>query len=310
VKRKIEWLDPADAGAFLESGTNAFRIAWFAGGWVERFGRTVLISARSSEDSDAACEGLQTWGALTGWMPDRVFRRWLVRDPGVNDTPELILGDRGDGPCETVSECGLFYGVDFSSGYSPGLFCDQRANRRYLRTRTPRHLLNTFSYTCAFSVAAAAAGAETCSVDASKAFLQRGRRNFEMNGINPATHRFVTEDVPTYLSRLVRRGATFDAIILDPPTFGRGGGGKTFRAQRDFPSLVSAAAQLAAPGCAILLSTNFAEWTCSQLEALARPLLPAGTRFHREPNDPDFRLNCPSSTLWALLPEETPNRTK
>jgi 23S rRNA (cytosine1962-C5)-methyltransferase len=281
----------------LAEGTNAFRVASGHDFWIERFGDTALISLRPGLDAKTLAASI----AQTGWNPKRVFVRQLVRNPGEKDTPVLLIGEAQSSPLETVSESGLLYELDFSASYSPGLFTDQRLNRLFLRECRPQRVLNTFAYTCAFSVAAASYGAETVSVDISKSSLQRGRRNFELNQIPPDGHRFVPEDVPTFLRRLIKRGEKFDAIILDPPTFGRSGGGKTFRFDRDFPALLECAYQLIAPGGAILLSTNFTAWDETALIECARGILPSKTKFHKIPTPPDFFGNAPSATVWALL---------
>jgi 23S rRNA (cytosine1962-C5)-methyltransferase len=291
------WISPQLAGDLLAEGTNAFRIASGHGFWIERFGETALISLRPGPDARA----LATAITQTGWNPKRVFVRHLVRNPGEKDTPVLLSGDAESSPLETVGESGLLYELDFSASYSPGLFPDQRLNRFFLKERKPRRVLNTFAYTCAFSVAAASVGAETLSVDVSKSSLQRGRRNFELNQIPADGHRFVPEDVPTFLRRLVKRGEIFDAIILDPPTFGRSSAGKTFRFERDFPALLECAYQLSAPGGAILLSTNFTAWDEAALIECASGILPSKTKFHQIPAPPDFFGKAPSATVWALL---------
>jgi len=291
------WISPQLAGDLLAEGTNAFRIASGHGFWIERFGDTALISLRPGPDAKTLAASID----LTGWNPKRVFVRHLVRNPGEKDTPVLLIGEAQSSPLETVSERGLLYELDFSASYSPGLFTDQRLNRLFLRECRPQRVLNTFAYTCAFSVAAASYGAETVSVDVSKSSLQRGRRNFELNQIPPDGHRFVPEDVPTFLRRLIKRGEIFDAIILDPPTFGRSGAGKTFRFERDFPALLECAHQLSALGAAILLSTNFTAWGEASLIDCARGILPSKTKFHQIPAPPDFFGNAPSATVWALL---------
>ena len=291
------WISTQLAGDLLAEGTNAFRIASGHGFWIERFGDTALISLRPGPDAKTLAASI----AQTGWNPKRVFVRHLVRTPGAKDTPVLLSSNAQSASLETVSERGLLYELDFSASYSPGLFPDQRLNRLFLRERRPRRVLNTFAYTCAFSVAAASVDAETVSVDVSKSSLQRGRRNFELNQISPDGHRFVPEDVPTFLRRLIKRGETFDAIILDPPTFGRSGVGKTFRFERDFPTLLECAHQLSAPGGAILLSTNFTAWGKATLIECARGILPSKTKFHQIPAPPDFFGTAPSATVWALL---------
>lgn len=291
------WISPHLAGELLTEGTNVFRLATGPVFWIERFGNTALISLRPGPNVETLAAEI----AKTGWNPKRVFVRQLVRNPGEKDIPALISGDAHSSPLETVSESGILYEVDFSASYSPGLFPDQRSNRLFLRERKPKRVLNTFAYTCAFSVAAACVAAETISVDASKSSLQRGRRNFELNRISPAGHRFIPEDVPTFLRRLIKRGEIFDAIILDPPTFGRSGEGKTFRFERDFPALLESAHRLSKTDGAILLSTNFTAWDESALIDCARGILPSKTKFHKIPAPPDFFGTAPSATVWALL---------
>jgi 23S rRNA (cytosine1962-C5)-methyltransferase len=291
------WLDQNLAAAFESETTTAFRLAAGPGFWVERYGSTALISHRPEIPSTQILAELHTWAKKADWSPSRIFCRQLVRSPGEKDTPVLLEGDPAAPPREVVMENGLQFEVDFQTGYNPGLFCDQRANRVYLRKLHPKRILNTFAHTGAFSVAAARVGAETISVDISKSFLQRARRNFELNALPLEHHRFVAEDVPTYIRRLAKRGEAFDAIILDPPTFGRGGSGKTFRIERDFPDLLADTLNLARPGAAILLSTNFSEWDADHLATEALRLAPAAS-FQKIPAPPDFFGVPPSSSLW------------
>lgn len=300
MSNPARWIDPATAAEIEATDTTAFRLAWGEGCQVERFGTTAVVSARSNEGIMELCRELESRCKQGGWSPSRIFRKLLVRSPEEKDTPELVRGEKSLDPREIVRESGLLFEVDFSASYSPGLFCDQRANRDFLRRMKPSRVLNTFAYTCAFSVAAASVGAGTVSVDISKSSLQRGRRNFELNGIGAAGHAFVTEDVLTYLARLVRRGEKFDAIILDPPTFGRGSGKRTFRVERDFAELVQLAHAVAAPGARILLSTNFQEWTREDLRAKARAELPRGTLFEEIPPAPDYFEASPSVGIWTV----------
>jgi 23S rRNA (cytosine1962-C5)-methyltransferase len=79
-------------------------------------------------------------------------------------------------------------------------------------------VLNTFAYTCAFSVCAALGGAKTTSLDLSRKYLDWGRRNFELNGLDPAAHDFIFGDCFEWMRRLVKKGRLFDAVLLDPPT--------------------------------------------------------------------------------------------
>jgi 23S rRNA (cytosine1962-C5)-methyltransferase len=294
------WIEDTLLHSLEAEGTTAYRIAVGRDFWIERFGSSALISSRSEIGS--LPEDLLTRAENASWALNRIFLRRLVREPGQQDVPTQIFGDPQASPREVVSECGLLYEIDFSASYSVGLFTDQRANREFLRARKPARLLNTFAYTCAFSLAAAHVGAETVSVDVSKSSLQRGRHNFELNSIAITSHRFVPEDVPAYLRRLAKRGEKFDAVILDPPTFGRAGSGKTFRVERDFGALLAATSEIVSLGGAILLSTNFSGWTTRNLISTASGILPPETRFQIVHPPPDFFGDTPSATVWALLP--------
>jgi 23S rRNA (cytosine1962-C5)-methyltransferase len=293
----MNWISPTLFKNLESESTTAFRIADTPAFTIDRFGETLLIS--STQPVADWKTPLEKWTVDASWKPSRIFLRQLVRSPSIKDTPLLVEGAPHSLAQEIVQENGLRFEVDFHSGYNPGLFCDQRANRAFLRSLAPRRLLNTFAHTCAFSVAAASIGAETVSVDISKSSLQRGRRNFELNSLSTDQHRFIAEDVATYLRRLAKRGESFDAIILDPPTFGRGGGQKTFRIERDFPALLSAALDLASPRAAILLSTNFSGWTPAHLAEAAFRLAPQAT-FREIPSPPDFFGRPPSSTVWMF----------
>src|SRR5204863_6937957 len=147
------------------------------------------------------------------------------------------------------------------------------------------------AYTCSFSVAAALAGAETISVDLSKKSLDRGRANFALNSIETTSHRFLADDVLDVLPRLARRGETFDAIILDPPTFSRGNKSRRFQVEKDLESLLVTALEVATPDARILLSTNCTRLAPRDLEQLARYALKLNRRtasFHRVPDLPDI----------------------
>ncbi len=144
-------------------------------------------------------------------------------------------------------------------GYSVGLFLEQRENRGRIRELAARRsVLNTFAYTCAFSVAAALGkAASTTNVDVSRKYLEWGKRNYEENGIGLSQHQFICSDIFDYYRRAQRQGRRFDLIILDPPTFGRAKRPKrTFVLTEDLERLVRGAVELLEPGGVILLATN------------------------------------------------------
>ena len=108
--------------------------------------------------------------------------------------------------------------------------------------------MNCFAYTCGFSVCAAKAGARTTSLDLSKKYLEWGKRNFALNGLDPAAHDFIYGDTFDWLRRLAKKGRAFDAVVLDPPTFSQSKEHGTFRAEKDYGKLVTAALPRAQAG--------------------------------------------------------------
>ena len=299
-----QWITSEELRAFEAAGTNAHRLYSAPGCWVERFGPDVLVSYQDAASRDETVAALQAWSATQQCKVRRIFGRFLPRQNPERAAPVLLHGDPSALLTTEVSENGMRFGIDFAAGYSPGLFIDQRANRAFLRRTPLRHLLNTFSYTCSFSVAAALNGAQTTSIDLSQKSLNRGRANFALNSLDPADHHFEAGDVLDALPRLARKGARFDGIILDPPTFSRGHKGRRFQVARDFEELIVGALELAAPGGKLLLSTNCARLTRGALEAVARFALKASRRsatFHREPALPDVPMEFAAQTLWLLL---------
>jgi 23S rRNA (cytosine1962-C5)-methyltransferase len=120
-----------------------------------------------------------------------------------------------------VRENGMQIAVDVHTGQKTGFFIDQRDNRLALRrfARGRQRCVNCFSYTGGFSVAAALGGArEVISVDRDASAIELAKKNFELNGFDPAKHGFVTADVLEYLRGADRK---FDLIVLDPPAFAK-----------------------------------------------------------------------------------------
>ncbi|MBS2013523.1 MAG: class I SAM-dependent methyltransferase [Deltaproteobacteria bacterium] len=160
-------------------------------------------------------------------------------------------------PEVAVEEEGTPFQVRLHDGLSTGIFLDQRQNRRLVREIAGgANVLNLFAYTCAFSVVAAAGGAKaTTSVDASLAALERGRAAFTHAGLALAGHTFAAEDAFAWLSRAASKGARFDLVILDPPSYSSTKK-RRFVAESDYGELVEAAAKVLAPGGKILACCN------------------------------------------------------
>ena len=302
--KKGEWIDSEMLRAFDAEGTSAHRLCTIDSGWAERFGGDVLISFRT----DAACDGLaselKTWSSSNQFQIDRVFGRFLPKKNEERETPKLLSGGEGESLQTVATENHLKFGIDFGAGYSAGLFVDQRENRRFVRQLKPKRMLNCFAYTCAFSVAAAVAGAKTVNVDLSRKSLERARQNFALNDLSTDGHQFIADDVRPVLRRLARRGAKFDAIILDPPTFSRTKGGEAFHVEKDFEELIASALEVVDGGSKVLLSTNCETLSESALERMARYALKLSRRtgaFRRESSPVDFPRGTGAKTIWLTL---------
>ena len=102
-----------------------------------------------------------------------------------------------------------------------------------LPTPTKISVLNLFAYSGGSTMAAALGGAEVCHLDASKGMVEWARENARLNGLADHPIRWIVDDAHKFMKREIRRGHKYDAIILDPPTFGRGAGGEMYKIERD-----------------------------------------------------------------------------
>ena len=313
--------------------TNAFRLIHGASdgwpGWfVEKLGDFLLsqseapLTARQNEELSRLAGIFSARGAY-----HKILSRHVRQSKVAEASPKIVLGEAAPERFE-ILENGVRYEMSFNEGYSVGLFLDQRDNRRRLltghiaagfplqvgqasrlspsiskkfskeigdrRDACPT-VLNTFAYTCGFSVCAAKAGARTTSLDLSKKYLEWGRRNFALNGLDPAAHDFIYGDAFDWLRRLAKKGRTFDTVVLDPPTFSQSKEHGTFRAEKDYGKLVTAALPVLKPGGILFISTNAADWPPEEFLAdLEKAVRAAKRKFlqrHYVPQPPDFPIS-------------------
>ncbi len=310
-------IDPAE--------TSAWRlIHGAADGWpgchVDRLGDYLLAQA-GSPLSDQQLRALEAHGAR-GVYYKEISRQ--VRQLAPADACPRHIGGEAAPARFTVTEHGVRFELGFTDGYSVGLFLDQRDNRRRLLaghvaagfelpaptlvTARPE-VLNVFAYTCGFSVCAALAGARVTSLDLSKKYLDWGRRNFELNGIDPAQHDFIFGDAFDWLGRLARKGRRFDSVILDPPTFSQSKQRGRFRVEDDYGRLVSAALPLLNPGGVLLACANTVRLAPETFVADVRAAIHAAGRAirqeHYAPQPPDFPVTREEpaylKTVWLRV---------
>ncbi|WP_144526160.1 class I SAM-dependent rRNA methyltransferase [Bacillus pumilus] len=170
---------------------------------------------------------------------------------------DFVKGEKGEFPL-IVKENGMNIAVYLNDGAMTGIFLDQRHVRKAIRDRYAKGktVLNTFSYTGAFSVAAALGGASrTTSVDVANRSLKKTSEQFEVNDIDVDGQDIKVMDVFKYFPFAAKKGWTYDLVILDPPSFARTKK-HTFSAAKDYKKLLKEAIQITAENGVIVASTN------------------------------------------------------
>ena len=130
-----------------------------------------------------------------------------------------------------------------------GLFPEQAANWEWIseliRNRSGKvRVLNMFAYTGGATVAAAAAGASVVHVDAAKGMVAQAKENAALSGLSEAPIRYIVDDCKKFVEREIRRGNKYEAVIMDPPSYGRGPGGEMWKLEECIDELVALTAQL------------------------------------------------------------------
>jgi 23S rRNA (cytosine1962-C5)-methyltransferase len=288
------------AALFTPADTDAYRLihgsADACPGWyVDRLG-DVLLSQSAVALTGRQRADLEDWLGKLGCRA--AFHKTLLRTPGLpsaDAAPRLVLGETSS-PRISILENGVRFQLDLGAGYSVGLFLDQRENRRRLWRRhiaaqfplsspnsPPPRVLNAFAYTGGFSVCAALAGATTTSIDLSSRYLDWAKANFRLNELEAGAHQFLTGEVFDWFRRLARKQQQFDVIVLDPPTFSRSKTHGTFRAEKDYARLATAALPLLATGGILFASANTARLSAEEfLHQLSRAIASSGRRLARQ----------------------------
>ena len=185
------------------------------------------------------------------------YEKIRFKDPGY-ESAHLFGQEAPETFC--ILENGVRYQVFLNDGLMTGIFLDQHEVRGSLvdGLAMGKSLLNMFSYTAAFSVAAAMGGAsQTTSVDLAKRSRELSQAHFQANGISTDDHRFIVMDVFEYFKYAKRKDLTYDVIVLDPPSFARNKK-QTFSVAKDYHKLISQSLEILNPGGIIIASTNAA----------------------------------------------------
>lgn len=193
-------------------------------------------------------------------------KRFDTKGKYINDD-DFVKGERGEFPI-IVKENGMNYAVYLNDGAMVGIFLDQRNVRKIIRDKYAKgkNVLNTFSYTGAFSVAAALGGAKkTTSVDLAKRSKSKTIEQFSTNGIDFEEQDIIVMDVFDYFKYANRKNLVFDLVILDPPSFARSKK-RTFSTAKDYPSLIKDTIAITGKGGIIVASTNNASFSMKKFK--------------------------------------------
>ena len=192
----------------------------------------------------------------------------------------LVWGEAPPTPL-VVQENGVPFAVRLLGARHEGLFTDMRDERiRLAGMAAGRRVLNTFAYTGSFSVVAARGGAaEVTTVDIVAKVLEWAKENFRLSGIDPGRHHFARMDTGEFLALALRRGWSWDIIVLDPPTFAVTAG-RRWSLRKDYPALIGDATRVLAPGGFLWVAANTAglqekdldRWISEGSEAAGRRL--------------------------------------
>ena len=199
-------------------------------------------------------EKLERWGDVILRRPDPQTI-WPKAEPQSWERADAVYhrSEKGGGQWEfrrklperwTVRWEGLRFYVRPTGFKHTGLFPEQEANWRWMAEqirKTGREdvsVLNLFGYTGGATLACAAAGARVTHVDAAKGMVQWARENRELSGLPESCCRWIVEDALAFVRREIRRGHTYDGILMDPPSYGRGPSGEVWKLENELYGLV------------------------------------------------------------------------
>lgn len=272
-QEKIEKALHYRSSFYKDDQTNAFRVFngegdGIGGFTIDYFAGYYLINWYSKGIYTFKTYIIQALEQLVDFHAIYEKKRFLQKGEYMDDD-DFVTGKRGEFP-HIVKENGMHYAVYLNDGAMCGIFLDQRDVRKAIRDKyvTGKKVLNTFSYTGAFSVAAALGGAaQTTSVDLAKRSLSKTIEQFSVNNIDFEAHNIQVMDVFDYFKYAKRKKLSYDMVILDPPSFARSKK-YTFSVAKDYSKLITEAISITAKDGIIVASTNNATLSMKKFKAM------------------------------------------
>ena len=234
---------------------------------------------------------LEEFTYASGYEVLVVQRRYIKGHPSdvlIGELPEFVY----------AIENGMKFKLNLLSNRNNGYFPDMKKGRKFvIENAKDKSVLNLFSYTCAFSIAAKKGGAKTVSnIDMSKGALSTGRDNHHLNDIETRGVSFLPYNILKSFSRIKKKGP-YDLIIIDPPTFQKG----SFEATKDYRKLITKLPQIASENCTLLACLNSPDLDESFIKDLIIELAPSFKFSHRLENVEEFKSADESRSLKNLV---------
>ncbi len=264
--------------------------------WLEGQLIVNLFKAADDEFLEALKQGLSDLSRSEVWQ-QRQGQVILLQHRYADGTPsEVLLGELNPRP--VVEELGLKYQLDIGRNQNFGLFLDMRLGREWVREHAKHaNVLNLFAYTCGFSVAAIAGGADqVVNVDMAKASLSKGRENHKLNEHNLNQVKFMGHDIFKSWGKIKKSGP-YDLIIIDPPSFQKG----SFALTKDYAKILRRLPDLLSEQGQVLACVNSPAVDCSFLIDGMAEAAPELTFVERLANPEEFADIDEQASLKCLV---------
>ncbi len=237
------------------------------------------------------------------WRPALALAKWERADASFDREDGNRWHGRGNLPKEwTIETAGVKFklgGTDFGH---LGIFPEQRAQWKWIREHARGSVLNLFAYSGGSTMAAAQGGAEVCHLDASKGMVEWARENARLNGLADHPIRWIVDDAHKFMKRELRRERRYDAIILDPPSFGRGAGGEMYKIEKDLKETLSLVKSLLSNRPAfVLFSSHTPGLSVRVAENILSQLFPDATVEAGEMLLESASISCPSGVYCRAV---------
>ena len=253
-----------------------------------------ILSVALYFEEDSEAELLEMLQEFMNSIPHTtmvVQRRYIKGSPS-----EVVVGEIKDDVY--VVENGMKIKLNLLSNRNSGYFPDMKNGRAFVRENSKdKKVLNLFSYTCAFSLAAKFGGAySVVNIDMSKGALSTGKANHALNEIDPRGISFLPYNILKSFSNIKKKGP-YDLIIIDPPTFQRG----SFEATKDYEKIIKKLPQIASEDCLLLACLNSPDLSSEFIIELIKEFAPSFKFVKRLENVEEFASADEDRSLKNLV---------